>query len=94
VRVSLYTDVLLHDMGDGLADGIEEGVATGREWRTAPLVGIRFLGQLLHDGRVRTVREAIAAHASGGSEANEVTRRFDALPASDQDALVHFVEQL
>ena len=92
--VSLYTDVLLHDMGDGLADGIDEGVATGREWRTAPLVGVRFLSALMHDGRVTTVSEAIAAHASAGSEANEVIARFDALPPADRDALVHFVERL
>ncbi len=94
VEVSLYTDVLLHDMGDGLSDGIDEGVATGREWRTAPLVGIRFLGALLHDGRVTRVGDAIAAHASSGSEANDVIARFDALAPTDRDALVRFVEQL
>jgi len=94
VEVSLYTDVLLHDMGEGLADGIDEGAANGREWRTAPLVGIRFLHALLHDGRVTTVSEAIAAHASNGSQANEVIVRFDALPPTDRDALVRFVERL
>jgi len=93
-EVALYTDLLLHDMGTGLDDGISEGVASGREWRTAPLVGIRFLRGLLHDGRAASVLEAITEHGSEGSEAREVLARFEALPADDRGVLVSFVEGL
>lgn len=94
VEVALYTDVLLHDMGDALADGIEEGAASGREWRTAPLVGVRHLRGLLHDGRAASVRDAIEQHASPGSEASTSVARFDALSPADQAHLVSFVEAL
>jgi len=93
-EVALYTDLLLHDMGVGLDDGLSEGVASGREWRTAPLVGIRFLRGLLHDGRAETVAEAIRAHASEGSEASEVIARLDALPDPDRAAIERFVQGL
>lgn len=93
-EVALYTDLLLHDMGEGLADGIIEHDAGPRLWRTAPLMGLRHLRAFLHDGRVETVRDAIAAHRSEGSEANDSVRRFDALPEADQDRLVRFVEEL
>jgi CxxC motif-containing protein (DUF1111 family) len=93
-EVALYTDVLLHDMGAGLEDGIEEAAASGREWRTAPLVGLRFVRSFLHDGRAGDVATAIAAHASDGSEASEVLARFEALEAQDREALVRFVEGL
>jgi CxxC motif-containing protein (DUF1111 family) len=94
VEVALYTDLLLHDMGAGLDDGIDDGAAQPREWRTAPLVGIRHLVALLHDGRATTVREAIEAHASEGSEANDSVARFRALAEEDRSALVRFVEAL
>ena len=94
VEVSLYTDLLLHDMGEGLADGIPEHDATGSEWRTAPLIGLRFSQRFLHDGSARTVAEAIAAHASEGSEANDSVRRFDALAPRDRARLVAWVEAL
>lgn len=93
-EVALYTDLLLHDLGVGLADGPGEQTATDREWRTAPLVGLRFSRGLLHDGRAEDVAHAIAAHASEGSEANAVIARFDALAAADRAALVTFVESL
>jgi CxxC motif-containing protein (DUF1111 family) len=94
VPVALYTDLLLHDMGEGLADGIPEGAAGPRDWRTAPLVGLRHLRALLHDGRASTVREAIAAHASEGSEANAAVARWEALAEPAQEALLRFVEAL
>ena len=94
VPVALYTDLLLHDMGEGLADGVSEHDASGREWRTAPLIGIRHLRGLLHDGRAESVREAIEAHASEGSEANDSVERFRALSTVDQDVVVAFVEAL
>ncbi len=94
LEVALYTDLLLHDLGVGLDDGVPEGVATGREWRTAPLVGLRFLRGLLHDGRARNVAEAIEAHASEGSEASFVVERYRALADEERRSLVTFVEGL
>ena len=92
----LYSDLLLHDMGDGLADNRPDGQADGREWRTAPLWGMRIMRQflngqafLLHDGRARTVADAIAAH---GGEAAAARDAFLALPAADRAALIEFVE--
>jgi CxxC motif-containing protein (DUF1111 family) len=92
--VSLFTDLLLHDMGEGLKDDIVDGDASGREWKTAPLLGNRFFDGFLHDGRAKTVREAIAAHSSDGSEANDSVARFNGLSAAQQDLLVAYVESL
>src|SRR5262245_6576902 len=92
----LYSDLLLHDMGDGLADYRPDGQADGREWKTPPLWGLRVMrdflrGQafLLHDGRARSVEEAILLH---GGEAQAARDAFDALPANDRAALLDFVE--
>jgi CxxC motif-containing protein (DUF1111 family) len=93
-EVALYTDLLLHDLGVGLDDGIEEGAAAPREWRTAPLVGLRFLRALLHDGRADDVADAIDAHGSEGSEASDVVARYRALSTEDRARLVAFVEGL
>jgi CxxC motif-containing protein (DUF1111 family) len=90
----LYTDGLLHDLGDGLADGITDESASGREWRTAPLCGLRFLSSYLHDGRAATLEEAVELHASPGSEANASVDRFRALSASDRALLLSFLEGL
>jgi CxxC motif-containing protein (DUF1111 family) len=94
--VTLYSDLLLHDMGDGLADYRGDGDADGREWRTTPLWGLRLLREfldgdafLLHDGRARSVEEAILLH---GGEAQAARDAFDALPAADRAALLDFVE--
>jgi CxxC motif-containing protein (DUF1111 family) len=92
-----YTDLLLHDMGDGLADGLTEGRATGREWRTAPLWGIGLTAQVtertefLHDGRARSLLEAVLWH---GGEAAAARDRVVALPKADRDALMAFLESL
>lgn len=92
-----YTDLLLHDMGDGLADGRPEGVATGQEWRTAPLWGIGLTETVsghtffLHDGRARSVLEAILWH---GGEAQSARDAFAAMPKEDRDALIAFVNSL
>ncbi len=94
VEAAVYTDLLLHDMGLGLADGIVEGDASGREWRTPALIGLRFQRRLLHDGRAETVLGAIAAHASEGSEANVSVERFGRLSPTDRATLVAFVEGL
>ncbi len=93
--VALYSDLLLHDMGDALADHRPDGQATGREWRTTPLWGMRLIRQflngevfLLHDGRARTIEDAILLH---GGEAQRSRNQFDALNAADRSALIDFV---
>ncbi len=94
--VVLYSDLLLHDMGVGLADNRPDGAANGREWRTAPLWGLRVMRDflngdafLLHDGRASTVEEAILLH---GGEAQAARDAFDALSSEDRAALLDFVE--
>jgi CxxC motif-containing protein (DUF1111 family) len=94
IDAPIYSDLLLHDMGDGLADGIVEGEAGPRDWKTAPLVGLRHMTSFLHDGRAGSVAEAIAAHRSTGSEANDSIDRYDELSADEQAALLGFVEGL
>ena len=108
-----YTDMLLHDMGEGLADSLGEGSASGSEWRTAPLWGVGLSacvtggvinpvgGQgnevcnpsanFLHDGRARTIDEAIRWHGGEGQAANDA---YQALSDGDQGDLVRFVESL
>ena len=92
--VPAYTDLLLHDMGAGLGDGIEEGSAGSWTWRTAPLWGVADslkAGGLLHDGRAADVSEAIQWH---DGEAWSAREHFRALSASDKAALVAFVSGL
>lgn len=92
-----YSDFLLHDMGEGLADGQAVGVANGREWRTPPLWGIGLTETvsahtfLLHDGRARNLTEAILWHGGEGQAARDA---FSALAASDRNALISFLESL
>lgn len=91
VDAPIYTDLLIHDMGDALADGVIDGEAGSRDWRTAPLIGLRFYRTFLHDGRAATVEEAIRMH---GGEATESVARFEALSEEDQAALLAFVGAL
>jgi CxxC motif-containing protein (DUF1111 family) len=93
--VLLYSDLLLHDMGDALADNRPDGQASGREWRTTPLWGLRLMrsflnGQalLMHDGRAKTIEEAILLH---GGEALASRNAFAGLTAAQKDALLDFV---
>lgn len=93
-----YSDFLLHDMGEGLADGQQVGEATGTEWRTPPLWGIGLTrtvghghGFFLHDGRARSLPEAILWH---GGEAAKARDRFAAASAAEREALVKFLESL
>ena len=92
--VNLFSDLLLHDMGRGLADGIQQGQAGGREWRSAPLWGLGQRLFFLHDGRTSDLRQSIAEHFSEGSEANGVTRRFFALPDGQQQDVLNFLRSL
>jgi CxxC motif-containing protein (DUF1111 family) len=92
-----YTDLLLHDMGEGLADGRPDFLATGREWRTPPLWGIGLsktvngAGAFLHDGRARDFIEAILWH---GGEAEASRDAFRGMPKRDRDALLAFLQSL
>lgn len=96
-RITPYTDLLLHDMGEALADGRPDFAASGQQWRTPPLWGIGLLPavnnhqRLLHDGRARGVAEAILWH---GGEAEAAREQFRHMPAPDRAALVQFVESL
>jgi CxxC motif-containing protein (DUF1111 family) len=92
-----YTDLLLHDMGEELADGRPEFKAGPRDWRTAPLWGIGLSQQvngsthLLHDGRARNVLEAILWH---GGEAKKSRDAFAAMSKDEREAMIHFVNSL
>jgi CxxC motif-containing protein (DUF1111 family) len=94
IDAPIYSDLLLHDMGAQLADGVTDGLAGPQQWRTAPLIGLRHLRAYLHDGRAATIEDAIIAHGTTDSEAAEVTRAFLELDADDRDALLAFVEAL
>lgn len=91
---AIFSDLLLHDMGEGLKDEIVDHDASGREWKTAPLMGLRFFTGFLHDGRAATVNDAIAAHKGEGSEANDSVARFDALSDDEKSLLLTYVESL
>jgi CxxC motif-containing protein (DUF1111 family) len=93
-EAEIYSDLLLHDMGAGLADGVAEGAAGPRDWRTAPLIGLRFFRSMLHDGRARSLEEAVRMHRGDESEANGSVDAFEALPAADRAALLDFVGRL
>ncbi len=92
-----YTDLLLHDMGEALADGRPDFAADGRQWRTPPLWGLGLMrrvnghSDLLHDGRARDVVEAILWH---GGEAQVAQEAFRGMPKAEREALVKFVESL
>jgi CxxC motif-containing protein (DUF1111 family) len=91
IDAPIYSDLLLHDMGPALADGLSESTATGSMWKTAPLIGVRFLDTFMHDGRAHDLAEAIRAHAG---EAAVSAAAFSAMSLDDQQALVDFVEAL
>jgi CxxC motif-containing protein (DUF1111 family) len=88
--VNLYSDLLLHDMGR-LGDGIAQGAAGMREMRTAPLWGLRARTALLHDGRAKTVSDAIVQH---DGEAAASRQRFQALSADEQRQLLEFLKTI
>ena len=92
-----YTDLLLHDMGPGLADNRPDGQASGTEWRTPPLWGIGLVETVnghtmfLHDGRARNLEEAILWH---DGEAEDARRRFMGLTVEERESLIRFLEAL
>jgi CxxC motif-containing protein (DUF1111 family) len=100
VTATLYSDLLVHDMGPGLADNVKQGNATGDQFRTAPLWGIGQRYFFLHDGRTTDIVQAIEDHRSNAngvypnSEANTVINNFDALSQQNQQDLVNFLRSL
>lgn len=96
-KIYPYTDMLLHNMGLGLADNRPEGKASGREWRTPPLWGIGLVKMVnkhtyfLHDGRARNLEEAILWH---GGEATNITKKYMHLSKSERDDIIAFLESL
>lgn len=91
---NLYSDLLVHKMGTGLADQIPQGNAGADEFRTAPLWGVGQRLFFLHDGRTADLKEAILAHQGPGSEANGVISQFQALSAQAQQHLLNFLRSL
>lgn len=97
VEFAAYTDLLLHDLGPGLADGRPDGAASGSEWRTPPLWGLGLIEtvnghtRLLHDGRARSIEEAIRWH---GGEAERSRARFERLDDAERDELIAFLRSL
>jgi len=94
VQYHPYSDFAVHHMGTRLADGITQGSAGPDEFRTAPLWGIGQRVYFLHDGRTNDLMQAIVAHSSPGSEANQVIRMFNGLPEPDQQNLLNFLRSL
>ncbi len=98
VDAHIYSNFLLHDMGEELADNRPDGSATGREWRTAPLWGTRLVAKFLggtpfylHDGRATTLEGAIRAH---GGEAQNAKEAFFNLSETEQQTVIAFLESL
>ena len=97
---NLFSDLALHNMGPRLADNVQQGLATGDEFRTAPLWGLGQRLFFLHDGRTRDLVRALQEHASNGnsqfgsSEANRVIANFNSLPGRSQQDLLNFLRSL
>jgi CxxC motif-containing protein (DUF1111 family) len=90
----LFSDLLVHDMGAGLADGVSQGQAGPREFRTAPLWGLGKRIFFLHDGRTSDLLQAINAHSSSGSEANAVVTSFQNLNDAQKQDVLNFLRSL
>ena len=92
--VRLFSDLLVHKMGNGLADGVSQGGAGGDEFRTTPLWGLGQRIFFLHDGRTKDLVQAIRMHASAGSEANQTVSTFEELRDSTKQDLLNFLRSL
>jgi CxxC motif-containing protein (DUF1111 family) len=92
--VNLYSDLLLHNMGLNLADGVSQGKADGSHFRTAPLWGVGQRIFFLHDGRTSNLFDAIEEHRSVGSEASIVIDGFDMLTTSNKQDILNFLRSL
>jgi CxxC motif-containing protein (DUF1111 family) len=93
-NANLFSDLLIHDMGVGLADGVSQGQAGPRDFRSAPLWGLGKRIFFLHDGRTSDLIQAIQAHQSDGSEANGVVNRFNNLREDAKQDLLNFLRSL
>jgi len=93
-NVNLFSDLLVHSMGIGLADGIIQGKAGPAEFRTAPLWGVGQRIFFLHDGRTKDLLVAIQAHKSIGSEANQVINNFNNLADAQKQSVLNFLRSL
>ncbi|HXC65812.1 MAG TPA: di-heme oxidoredictase family protein, partial [Nitrospiraceae bacterium] len=98
-EVKLYSDLMVHNMGQGLADDVSQGNAGGDEFRTAPLWGLGQRIFFLHDGRTNDLLQAVQAHAGLGgryvpSEANQVIGQFNRLSEIDKQHLLNFLRSL
>jgi CxxC motif-containing protein (DUF1111 family) len=91
---NLFSDLLVHDMGVGLADGVSQGGAGPREFRSAPLWGLGQRLFFLHDGRASDLITAIRAHQSAGSEGNGTVANFNALSEGQKQDLLNFLRSL
>lgn len=94
VTASLFSDLEIHHMGNGLNDNVGQGGAGGDQFRSAPLWGLGQRIFFLHDGRTSNLFTAIAQHASSGSEANSVIANFNSLTATQKQNLVNFLRSL
>jgi CxxC motif-containing protein (DUF1111 family) len=94
VNANLFSDLLVHDMGRNLADGVSQGGAGPDEFRTAPLWGVGQRIFFLHDGRTSDLLDAIQQHAGLGSEANGVIRNFNNLSPQQKQNLLNFLRSL
>lgn len=96
-KIAPYTDLLLHDMGPGLADNVPDHLASGSEWRTQPLWGLGLISTvnghtfLLHDGRARSIEEAILWH---GGEAEKSKEKYKKLAATQRNYLLKYLQSL
>jgi CxxC motif-containing protein (DUF1111 family) len=91
---NLFSDLLVHNMGTNLADGVSQGGAGPDEFRTAPLWGLGQRIFFLHDGRTSDLLDAIKEHAGSGSEANGVIRNFNNLSSEQKQNLLNFLRSL
>ena len=94
--LEIYSDLILHDLGEELSDGRPDGDDAPREWRTPPLWGLRVMrdfldgeAYLMHDGRARSVHQAVVLH---GGEAARARAAYERLAPVDRAALLAFVE--
>ena len=94
VQANLFSDLLIHHMGSGLADGVSQGGAGPDQFRTAPLWGLGQRLFFLHDGRTSDLMQAIEDHASSGSEASSVIRIFNGLSENQKQDLLNFLRSL
>lgn len=94
VTYSPYSDFAIHKMGQGLSDGITQGTAGPKDFRTAPLWGLGQRLFFMHDGRTSDLIQAIQAHNSTGSEANLVIKAYNKLTSSQQQDLLNFLRSL